>query len=446
MPVKVNRIFIAFSCIWLVFLLLIVDSSPAQTVSEKVKGELFLIADGWAHNSVNAVVFRQNSVTTFRDIQYAAFYDQEGFMVLAKRKHGSSDWEINKTQYRADVTDAHNSISIEVDGNGILHAAWGLHGDELLYARGTKPGSIELGETQNMTGRNEDAVTYPAFYRMADGDLLFMYRLGISGAGNVMLNLYDLETKSWNSVAHPLIDGEGERNAYMNSMAIDDNGGWHLSWTWRETWDVATNHDIMYAFSPDEGQTWLTSCGNKYTLPITLENAEVVYEIPQGSELINQTSMTVNSDGEPVIATYWKPTGNSSPQYHIIWQDENQWTARQITHRNSPFSLSGGGTKRIPISRPQIIAGDKSELCVIYRDFERGGGISVASSSDPDYLDWEITDIYQESLEMWEPTYDPHMWKQHRELHLFVQKVGQGDGETLQELEPQPVSILEWKP
>lgn len=185
---------------------------------------------------------------------------------------------------------------------------------------------------------------------------------------------------------------------------------------------------------------------NEYTLPITIDNADVVYKIPQGSELINQTSMTVNSDGEPVIAAYWKPGGNSSPQYHIVWQDGNEWRSRQITHRNSPFSLSGGGTKRIPISRPQIVAGDNQRLYVIYRDFERDEGVSLATSIDPDYRDWDIADIYPESVEIWEPTYDTHAWNEYVELHLFVQKVGQGDGETLEELEPQAVSILEWRP
>lgn len=30
-----------------------------------------------------------------------------------------------------------------------------------------------------MTGKDEDDVTYPEFYRMPDGDLLFVYRSGL---------------------------------------------------------------------------------------------------------------------------------------------------------------------------------------------------------------------------------------------------------------------------
>ena len=47
---------------------------------------------------------------------------------------------------------------------------------------------------------------------------------------------------------------------------------------------------------------------------------------------------------------------------------------------------------------------------------------------------------------MWEPTYDPNAWAAKHELHLFVQNVGQGDAESLEELPPQMISVLEWKP
>ncbi|MCW9708115.1 BNR repeat-containing protein [Fodinibius salsisoli] len=402
------------------------------------------IGPGWAQNSINAVIFRQNSLTTHGDTQFTGYYDEQGTMVLAKRKIGTNEWRIHPTQYKANINDAHNAISLAVDGNGLLHVSWGMHGQDLLYAQGIKPGSLRLTNLQKMTGQHESGVTYPAFYQLSDGDLLFMYRRGKSGGGNIMLNRYDLNSGKWSVIAHPLIDGEGERNAYMNNVAIDENGGWHISWTWRESWDVATNHDVMYAYSPDEGKSWRTSDSKEYQLPINEQNAEVVYYIPEGSELINQTSMTVNGYGEPVIATYWRPSDEKSPQYHIIWQDGDTWRAQQVGSRTTPFSLSGGGTKRIPISRPQIIASDE-KLYLIFRDLERSGKISIAKVSGTDYQNQEIKDLYTSSVEMWEPTLDRQAWKEKNILYLFVQKVGQGDEETLQALGPQPVSVLKWK-
>lgn len=401
---------------------------------------------GWARSSVNAAIFRTNSVVTHGDVQYTAYYDADGYMVLAKRRLGTDAWEVRRTQYRGRVQDAHNAIVIGVDGKGVLHVAWDHHGQPLRYARGVRPGSLELTEPLAMTGHAESLVTYPQFYNLPDGDLLFVYRDGSSGSGDVMLNRYDVETGTWQIVQHPLIDGEGERNAYVNQIAIDEKGGWHISWCWRETPDVATNHDILYAYSPDEGRTWLTSSGERYTLPIRAANAEVVVPIPQGSELINQTSMTVDAANRPVIATYWRPRGTEVPQYHLVWHDGRRWRVSQIGERKLAFRLSGGGTKRIPISRPQVVAGRGGEIYVIFRDEERGGGVSVAISEDAERTRWRIVDIYPESVGLWEPTYDPVVWRRDGKLHLFHQFVGQGDGETLEDVPPQVVSILEWEP
>jgi hypothetical protein len=47
---------------------------------------------------------------------------------------------------------------------------------------------------------------------------------------------------------------------------------------------------------------------------------------------------------------------------------------------------------------------------------------------------------------MWEPSYDTEMWKRSKILHIYAQKVGQGDGEKLESIPPQMISILEWKP
>lgn len=65
---------------------------------QKVSAQkLIPVAKAWANNSVNAVVFRKNSLVTFRDIQFIAFYDQERYVVLGKRKSGSTKWQLKKT-------------------------------------------------------------------------------------------------------------------------------------------------------------------------------------------------------------------------------------------------------------------------------------------------------------------------------------------------------------
>ncbi|MHC4155101.1 MAG: BNR repeat-containing protein [Planctomycetota bacterium] len=404
------------------------------------------IAEGWAKNSVNATIFRVNSVTTHDDTQYVAFYSEDGHVVLAKRKLGKKDWQIRKAQYKGNTKDAHNGISIAVDGAGVLHMSWDHHCDPLRYCRTTSPGSLELTEEMPMTGRNEEKVTYPEFYNLPNGDLLFLYRDGSSGRGNTMLNRYDVKSQKWSAVQHPLIDGQDERNAYTNQIAISEDGTWHISWCWRETGDVATNHDVCYAKSSDEGETWSKSTGEKYTLPITKLNAEYAWRIPQKSELINHTSMTVDSSGRPIVATYWRPEGTKVPQYHLVYHDGSEWRTAQVGSRTTAFSLSGGGTKYLLMSRPKVLAGRGDRLYVVFRDAERGNRVSAAICEDRERLKWRLEDLTDYSVGEWEPSYDPVLWHRENVLHLFVQKVEQKDRDVLDDTPAQMVSVLEWTP
>lgn len=402
------------------------------------------IADGWAKSQINAVVFRKNSVTSFKDFQYAAFYDADSRVVIAKRKLGSTRWKITVTPFTGNTADAHNSISLAVDGRGVLHLSWNNHNTQLRYARGKEPGSVELNEAAMIGDALERRTTYPEFYNMPNGDLLFLYRDGASGSGNLVLNRYDVTDRKWSRIQNNLIDGENKRNAYPQTT-VDLTGTIHISWVWRESPDVATNHDLCYARSRDGGKTWERSNGEKYQLPINAVSAEYAWRVPQNSELINQTSMTTDENGRPFIATYWRDQNSTVPQYRIVYFDGKAWRTSQVSNRTTPFTLSGGGTKRIPISRPQIVAG-KGSVKVIFRDEERGSKVSVASTNNVSSGNWTISDLTDTSVGMWEPSYDHELWRQRGWLHLFVQRVGQGDGENLEQTPPQIVSILEWKP
>lgn len=407
--------------------------------------QLVPVSDGWANNSVNVTVFRKNSLVTYKDTQFIAYYDNDGCLILGKRKLPKGEWILHKTQYTGNVSDAHNSISIMVDGDGYLHVSWDHHGHPLRYAKSIAPLSLELGDKQPMTGELEENVTYPEFYKMPNGDLIFIYRDGQSGKGNLVLNRYNVKTKTWNQLQKNLIDGEGKRNAYAQSC-VDDKGVIHISWVWRETPDVATNHDLCYAKSLDGGITWMNSMGEKYTLPIIAETSEYAALIPQNSELINQTAMTTDSKGNPYIATYWREKNSDIPQYHIVYNKHNEWRVMNLNFRNTPFSLKGGGTKRIPISRPQLIVDTKSKntnLFLLFRDEERGGKVSMAVCKDIDGKKWTVRDLTDFSVGSWEPSFDTELWRNKKQLHIFVQKADQVDGEGKADIAPQKVYILE---
>jgi hypothetical protein len=431
---------------WLVALLglvLLGNTTPAQN-----KPVMVPVGEGWAANSVNAVVFRKNALTSLGDTQYIAYYDASQHVVLGKRRLGSRQWQLVTTPYTGNTRDAHNTISIMVDGKGYLHLSWDHHNNPLHYCRSVQPGSLEMTAPMPMTGKKENRVSYPEFYRLPGGDLLFFYRDGASGNGDLVMNRYSTATRQWTRLQNNLIDGEGQRNAYCQ-VAIDIRGTIHLSWVWRETPDVASNHDLCYARSADGGKTWQRSTGEIYRLPITAATAEYACRIPQHSELINQTSMSADEQGNPCIATYWKAAGSAVPQYFLVYQDKGQWQTQQVTRRHTPFSLSGAGTKKIPVSRPQVMLqtrGKHTAAFLVFRDEERGSRVSLAYSADMRSGNWNIQELTTGAYGQWEPSYDTNLWQSRNQLHLFVQQVAQGDGEKIEKQAPTTVNVLEWQP
>jgi len=432
-------LFLAFACSLPVF-------AGAQKAATQVR--LIPVADGWANNAVNAAVFRRNSLVSYKDTQYISFYDATGFIVLGKRNIASDKWELKRTQYQGNTKDAHNIISMMVDGDGFLHIAWDHHNNPLHYAQSLFPGSLELTENISMTSQHEDRVTYPEFYKLPVGNLLFLYRDGGSGQGNLVMNRYDRRTKTWTQLHSNLIDGEGQRNAYWQAC-VDNSGVIHLSWVWRESPDVASNHDLCYARSKDGGVTWEKTTGEKYRLPINAATAEYALRIPQASELINQTSMTTDATGNPFIVTYWRDQGTNIPQYHVVYHTRKKWQSRVLSFRKTPFSLSGIGSKRIPIARPQVMVSGKGKnaaLLMVFRDEERGSKVSVVTVKKIKKNNWHLDDLTQTPVGSWEPTYDTERWQNEHVLHLFVQRVEQVDAEGQAHIPPQPVQVLEWKP
>jgi hypothetical protein len=423
--------------LWLTAVLLGQAARPVRLVK---------IADNaYASTSVNAPIFRTSPLATHGHWQYAAYYDTDGYLTLAKRRLNKTQWQVQRSDYKGNVADGHNAISLAVDGKGILHVAFDHHGNALRYSRSVKPGSLTLGPLLPMVGRDEADVTYPEFYALPSGGLLFAYRSGASGRGNLVMNIYKVKSGEWSRLHDVLIDGENERNAYWQ-LHIDTRGTLHLSWVWRETWMVETNHDLCYARSRDGGLSWERSDGTPYQLPITAATAEYAWRIPQGSELINQTSMTADPEGHPYIATYWRDADSTIPQYRVVRFDGEEWKMMQVGQRTTPFTLAGGGTKRIPISRPRMVC-DGQRLYFFFREEEREDRVTMAQY---DLLNaeagWRFADLTDFAVGTWEPSMDLQLWNTRQQMHLYLQRCAQGDGEKVSPLAPQPAYVLEVQP
>ncbi len=119
------------------------------------------VADGYSATSVNTAIFRASSLASHGGKQYISFYDTDGYVAVGRRTHGSDDWTVRRTPFRGNVGDAHNVISMAVDGDGYIHLSFDHHGHPLRYVRSVAPDSLAFGECEPMVGSGEEDVTYP---------------------------------------------------------------------------------------------------------------------------------------------------------------------------------------------------------------------------------------------------------------------------------------------
>jgi hypothetical protein len=431
--------------------------APCDALAQNAADYVNLVAIGpaFASNDINHVSFRQNSLTSVHvgadTYQFAAYYrtvtgSSTRRVTVARRLLGSSSWDIFNyvngfSDPNSNATDSHNTISFGIDGEGFMHMSWGMHNNSLIYRKSTasvlNSSPIAFGNNLAMTGANENLVTYPQFYNQPDGDLLFFYRNGASGDGNTFLNRYDTATDAWSVVQHPLFDGlTSSVNAYFNTLAFDSQGDLHATWTDRGTPAFQTNHNIYYARSPDAGVTWTKMDGTPYVMPITEPTAELVVPIPQNSTLINQASMTVDQNDNPLVATWWAPgtaQGDFTRQYMLAYYNGNAWQTSQISSRTVE-PLQTDATVR-DLARPLVMVDDENRTIVVMRYDQRSDVVTVGYSEDNQ--NWNLVDLTATGLGDWEPTYDAELWKRENKLHLLYQPVGLGSTSST-------ISVLEW--
>ncbi|MDO8588099.1 MAG: BNR repeat-containing protein, partial [Armatimonadota bacterium] len=374
------------------------------------------IEPGWAATSVNAGVFRHHAIFSFRGRQFVSFYDPDGHVTIAFRDLPSEKWTVHHTDWTGNVRDAHNMISMGVSTDGLLHISYDLHCVPLRYRRSAKPlDPTTFGPMIPMTGLVEKRVTCPQFVNLADGTLLFLYRDGVSGSGDLYINRYDVEKQVWQPLQHPLIASAGRYNPYWCRPAVGSDGSLHLAWCWRRHGGAETNNRLCYAKSPDGGRTWQDSRGKPYKLPITPDNAEVIDTVGENSNLSNQDSSEVDSHNRMHIV-YRKNDESGVPQYFHQWWDGREWRRTQFSQFTGVFTFKGGGTKAIPMSRPNLLLDDDDRIFVLYRDTRQGSRPTMATAAAPDYKKWNHITLADVDLMQWEPTYDLARWRQERVL------------------------------
>lgn len=326
------------------------------------------IAPVWAAHPVGFALL------THAPYQFVAFYDDKRQMTVAQRKLDERQWTFTKLPVTTGW-DSHNYITMALDADGYLHLSGDMHVVPLKYFRTTKPLDASTFErVEKMTGSEENRTTYPRFFSGPKNEFLFTYRDGSSGNGNQIYNVYDLPTKTWKRLLDkPLIDGEGQRNAYFEGPIKGPDGYFHLAWVWRETPDASTNHDLSYARSKDLLR-WESGASKSLPLPIKLQDCDIVDAVPQKGGMINGNTKIGFDDKGRVTITYHKNDAAGNTQPWTARLENGVWQKYQITDWPWPWEFGGGGTLNFGIGIGPVNKEADGRLTQSYRHIKFGGG------------------------------------------------------------------------
>lgn len=173
--------------------------------------------------------------------------------------------------------------------------------------------------------------------------------------GTARIKTYDEATQTWTNHPQPILSGAEQKpwtsNAYWNHPAVGTDGSLHLSFVWRTHTlgeeQRINNINIGYACSYDNGLSWQTSHQRPYKLPITQVNAETIYPVSPGSNLINQTSMALDSQNHPHIVFY-ADDPDGIPQYQHLWFDGKVWRHQTFQTALKPSACKAAAPCKSP--------------------------------------------------------------------------------------------------
>ncbi|MHB8902002.1 MAG: BNR repeat-containing protein [Thermoguttaceae bacterium] len=326
------------------------------------------VAPAWSGHTVGFAL-----LTDGQD-QFVACYDAQRRLTVCSRRLDSINWTARVLPTSVGW-DSHNYVTMALDSQGQLHVSGNMHCAPLVYFRTTAARDVTtLRQVESMVGDREDRCTYPRFLTGARGELIFTYRVGSSGNGDQIWNVYDPKSQAWKRLFDsPLFSGEGLMNAYFVGPVQGNDGMFHVCWVWRDTGDCATNHDLCYARSRDLVH-WEKSDGSPLTLPITLGSAEVVDPVPAGGGIINgNTRIGFDASGR-VILSYHKHDAAGKTQVYNARRDEAGWKIVQATDWDYRWDFQGGGTIVFEIHVGAVSATDDGKLIQSVSHARRRGG------------------------------------------------------------------------
>ena len=324
---------------------------------------------------------------TFGNHQFVTYYDTAHYMTVAYRTLDSEVWEYKRLDSKVGW-DSHNYIVLKMDSKGYIHLAGNMHVHPLVYFRSEKPFDIHsMKRVGQMTGKEEDQMTYPVFMDGPKGEFLFHYRQGMSGNGHEIFNVWDAERQIWSrKLDEPLLDGKGERNAYMQGPVAGPDGYFHLIWVWRDTPDCATNHTLSYARSKDLIR-WESIDAKKVTLPITIDMEELwVDDTPPGGGLFNPGIRLGFDRLGNVLIGYHKYDEKMNTQLFVARYEKDAWRKQQVTYWDFPWNFQGGGTIEMELTINTPKPSGNNHILFGYNRKDTGDKVIVLDAATLEYI------------------------------------------------------------
>ncbi|MCP4614158.1 MAG: hypothetical protein GY845_36190 [Planctomycetes bacterium] len=446
----------------------------AAKIGDSLVDSKALTIQGGFGQGINGLSFQQDAVITHSEHQYVGYYDANRRVCLARRKLPVSVWKIIRfTDYDFKSNDAHNIISIGIcPKDGTIHMAFDHHGHPLHYRVSRKgaannPESITWDAsifkpiTSELEKGKPIRITYPRFWQTPEGGLQFCYRQGGSGNGDRMLVDYNAQTGSWSRTRQidshkgTFKDSMGQSNSrcsYPNGYDYGPDGKLHATWVWRES-SQGSNHDLMYAYSEDQGNIWLNNAGKPFTGPPHVNSPGItVANISRLYGLMNTHGQAVDSQGRVHVVMWhcseqtlkaagskpgkerWGPP--QARRYHHYWRNLNgRWY-----HRELPW-ISGNRSKIFidNLDNAYIIYGMRRQSVKLADGHLHSAGdiVIAAATAASKWKDWKVFHIEKGPF-LNEMLGDLYRWKKEGILSVMVQQ------SPTKSHEPTPLRILDF--
>ncbi len=373
--------------------------------------------DRYGDAYLNCVSFQQDALVTFNGWQYATYYNANRYVCVSRRQLPSGSWqEIVLADYQQTTNDNHNTISMGISpSDGRIHLAFDHHDATLHYRKSvanlaTNPASAtwsasQFGAIESALGSGTiTGFTYPCFAAAPNGTFVMYGRIGQSGDGDNHIYRYN-NNGSWTTVGK-FVEGGGE-NAYHHGMVYDSNNRLHTTWCWRATSDGNTNHDLLYAYSDDNGATWKNNAGSTVGTvsdPISPAKNCLVWTIAQQTKLINQEGMTVDRQNRVHVISR-ENVNSTNYQMHYYRDTNGTW------HR-----VNTNITTKVWDNRSKIAFDADGNVYAIMPD------VRIASATAPDYADWSVVNSSDDGRFFHsEPLIDFYSLRATGDLYVFVQ-------------------------